>query len=561
MFGFAGIVVPTAVGAPGSLDLPDRVECRGFCFQYRLLASSEFQHESRHCFPNGDVMLLLGVSYEDVDRFDSFEAFERDIDGAFTAIGITADGVRVYRDPVGWRSVYYRSQGGVVYLASNIRYFKEVLGLTIEPTPGRVVDFLCTSFIPGAVTLTRDVCELPMGHVLEVCESGEVTVRDYCRYHELEKQSVTEADAAEALYSICRANMERIQRATGNDRCTVFLSGGLDSTCALSLALDVFGPEGTQAISVHFGADLPNENEFVDEAVRYFGCRHRYLKIDPGSFLDEMPSIYRWVDDPIGDPVVMPNYLMNRATANEARLVITGEGGDPCFGGPKNVFMTTTMAYRNLFADSTERDFLVRAYLESFRRAFDEVSELCGLPPGRYSEQMEALIDRLFPYLHAPQWSDFLDRLLFANKYLKCNSLILPKVQKTTQPFARYSLSPLYSRRVVEFCAQTPVSIKYPELREKHILKQAFRERIPQSIIDREKSGMRVPLRFWQERRVRAFNRRVLLSRRRRAFVSQFFNLDHVREILRNPRPRQGLKAWMLTSFVLTASNLYESHD
>ena len=78
---------------------------------------------------------------------------------------------------------------------------------------------------------------------------------------------------------------------------------------------------------------MPNENIYIDEAVKYFGCHHRYLEISPNSFLSEMDNLYKWIDDPIGDPVVMPNYMMNQAIDPKEQLVITGEGGDPCLAG------------------------------------------------------------------------------------------------------------------------------------------------------------------------------------------------------------------------------------
>ena len=61
-----------------------------------------------------------------------------------------------------------------------------------------------------------------------------------------------------------------------------------------------------------------------------------------------MENLYKWIDDPIGDPVVMPNYMMNRAIDPKEQLVITGEG-DPCFGGPKNVFMSNSLQYSDIY--------------------------------------------------------------------------------------------------------------------------------------------------------------------------------------------------------------------
>ena len=35
-------------------------------------------------------------------------------------------------------------------------------------------------------------------------------------------------------------------------------------------------------------------------------------------------------------------------------------------------------------------------------------------------------------------------------------------------------------------------------------------------------------------------------------------NIKEIKALLKYPRPRQGLKSWMLSTFILTAKNLYE---
>jgi asparagine synthase (glutamine-hydrolysing) len=45
------------------------------------------------------------------------------------------------------------------------------------------------------------------------------------------------------------------------------------------------------------------------------------------------------LSEPIGDPLTVPNALAFREAAQDVTVVLNGEGGDPCFGGPKNVPM------------------------------------------------------------------------------------------------------------------------------------------------------------------------------------------------------------------------------
>ncbi|MEZ5578087.1 MAG: asparagine synthase C-terminal domain-containing protein [Candidatus Competibacteraceae bacterium] len=89
----------------------------------------------------------------------------------------------------------------------------------------------------------------------------------------------------------------------------------------------------------HFGAEYARENEFVQLMVDRYHTDHHWLEIRPGGFLERLREIIWRLDDPIGDPVTVPNYLLAQAASQVADVVLNGEGGDPCFGGPKNIPM------------------------------------------------------------------------------------------------------------------------------------------------------------------------------------------------------------------------------
>ena len=45
------------------------------------------------------------------------------------------------------------------------------------------------------------------------------------------------------------------------------------------------------------------------------------------------------LDEPIGDPITQPNFELARHVSAFGNYVFNGEGGDPLFGGPKNLTM------------------------------------------------------------------------------------------------------------------------------------------------------------------------------------------------------------------------------
>ena len=114
---------------------------------------------------------------------------------------------------------------------------------------------------------------------------------------------------------------------------------------------------------------------------------HDYLEITPKKFIESISKIFTYVDDPIGDPVVVPNYLMNEYLDDHHKFIFTGEGGDPCLGGPKNKAMLMARFYGPCFG-LNEDNYLEISYLNSFKRCFDD---LYLAIPDQFSNSTERL--------------------------------------------------------------------------------------------------------------------------------------------------------------------------
>lgn len=54
------------------------------------------------------------------------------------------------------------------------------------------------------------------------------------------------------------------------------------------------------------------------------------------------------LDCPVGDPLTVPNLMLAEAAAADGvRTILNGEGGDPVFGGPKNLPMLIFELFRD----------------------------------------------------------------------------------------------------------------------------------------------------------------------------------------------------------------------
>ena len=117
-----------------------------------------------------------------------------------------------------------------------------------------------------------------------------------------------------------------------------FLSGGLDSSLVVALARQQHdGPVRTYSVS--FGDGYANELPFSSLVAAHCQTDHRVVELAPAVVLHHLDETIGLLNEPIGDPLTVPNALLFREAAAEVGVVLNGEGGDPCFGGPKNLPM------------------------------------------------------------------------------------------------------------------------------------------------------------------------------------------------------------------------------
>jgi len=318
-----------------------------------------------------------------------------------------------------------------------------------------------------------------------------------------------------------------------------FLSGGLDSSCITALAAK-FHNSPVHTYSIHFGSDCPNELEFSSLVAEHCQTQHHILEITPSQMWEQLPETMAYLGDPIGDPLTVPNLLIGRLAREVVRVVLNGEGGDPCFGGPKN----QPMLLNNLYGSVTNQPDSLEAYLISFQKCALDLPQL--LKPEIWTAvQKEPSIFEADLNSNAT----YLNRLMGLNIKFKGADHILTKVNNLTQAVGLEGRSPLFDQRVVATSMEIPPEYKVSGVQEKAVLKQAVSDLLPESILYRPKSGMMVPVqlgfrKFWQ-RQARA----LLLSRK--AAIAPYLNQSLIRNWLDyrgDTWNRYGVKLWLLVS-------------
>ena len=452
------------------------------------------------------------------------------------------------RDGAGSRTVYYSQWKKRLFFASEPKGIWSLSGFSRRLEQDSLAKYLTFSFVPGEATMLQNIKELCPGHCLMMEADGALSTKRYFRFEEVQAEESAMLSPAESVaqfrQQFSAAVSDRLA-LIGNESPVVFLSGGLDSS-VVAAELCRQSDKKVKTFSLHFGNQYPSELEHARLVADKLGTDHEEVLIQPKDFVANLRKMIWHLDDPIGDPITMPNYELARYVGQQTGFVFNGEGGDPCFGGPKNISMMLLHWYGGERAPL----FQENAYLASYRRAYEELDHIFT-PWFRRKLDLNTLPQILTPFFQCDRPRNYLDKLTAINIRLKGAHLILPKVERMLAASGVSPLSPLFSSEMVRFSFQIPSTMKLQRGIEKVVMKEAFRDLLPEEIIRRPKSGMRVPVHFWFQGELKKYARKVL----RPANIKKGGIFDHrrVKKLLNysieEGNGRYGMRLWMLLTF------------
>jgi asparagine synthase (glutamine-hydrolysing) len=454
-----------------------------------------------------------------------------EVEGAFAVAWLDADGtVNLARDPVGERSLFYAQVGDRLAFASSVQALMSVVPARLNEHA--VPAYLSYGYVPGRETLVDGVFELLPGERVSFAHA-RVRREMFWSLPAEDDPPWAEDEYRETLRA--KLQVAVVRRLPESGPLAATLSGGIDSSLVVALARRLYdGP--LTAYSLSFGRGIPNEIPFAALVAKHCGVPHRVVELAPRTVMDRFDATIGALSKPIGEPLTVANALLFETIAPEAAVVLNGEGGDPCFGGPKNV----PMILREIYG----RESRERAYLLAHRKCFADLPQLL-VPDLFAATRLEEIVA---PHLTDPRWPTLVNRLNALNVVFKGGHHILTKVDQLSRAGGVLARSPLFDRTIVEAASRMPADLKLNGTVEKHILKRAVDDLLPQAILERRKSGMRVPVEAWLEGRFDRFARERILDG---LAPWGLFRRPYLEALVRpgeTPIPRRGVKIWLLLS-------------
>ena len=457
------------------------------------------------------------------------------------------------RDPFGIKPLYVRldEERGEPRVAA---FGSEIKSLLLDPavTPqvdmAALVNYLSFQFNPLPQTFFRGIHRLDPGHVavVDLADPRFHPVR-YWRY-----EFTAPDNDAESLTRDVREVLEDSvdHHLIADVPVGAFLSGGIDSAITVTLvqerrrALDL-DPVKTFTVGFRQVSEHAEAREVADR----LGTDHHEIHVDLADYLDALPDIAWFFDEPVADPSAVSLYFVARAAREQVTVVLSGEGADELFGGyriyrePMDLDRVRNLPrpLRSLAArlGRSRRSFPGRNYLRRATTPFadryignayvfrpEEVHRLLRIPgPHHHVRPADVL---------AAQYPGFDDlpesrKMQLVDMHFWLRGDILAKADRMTMAHSLELRVPYLDPDVAAVSARIPDSLKYRDGTTKWILRRAFRGRVPAATEARAKLGFPTPFRHWLDEDPH----RVLAPIRRSQFLAEILDMSAVEDLVR----------------------------
>lgn len=447
------------------------------------------------------------------------------------------------RDRLGMKPFLYTLIGEKFLFASEMKALLRCKAVPKRVDPLALRSFLRFGYIPSPQAIFSNVKKLPPATCL-LYKGGKVSERRYWELPPSEVQLHTgEADASERLLEHLSSAVELHLRS--DVPVGLFLSGGLDSTGLLSLAIK---RGQVKTFFIGFQDSQLDESRYARLVAQHYGTQHREIFLESKDVVQLLPTILWYMDEPFGDAAAVPTFLISQLASKEVKVCLSGEGGDELFAG-YTWYRTSNIRrlYSSLPAGVRRIAHSLLQGLGPAKRdggLMEDVKSLVGfdfLPPReRYlwrrahfsSEELNSFLnpecfqsngkeEDCLPEITGS--GDLLTDLLYYDTQFFLPDDLLTKVDRMGMAHGLETRLPLLDHLLVEFAYALPPSLKMKDNVSKYLYKEAIGYYIPKEILNRGKMGLMPPLSSWLRRNdMGGFCKGILLdqSSRKRGWIN-----------------------------------------
>ncbi len=427
------------------------------------------------------------------------------------------------RDPFGIKPLFMATGPGGTVVGSEKKCLLDLatgvedLGIDLGIDERAVQHYTVLQYVPEPETLHRGIRRLESGSYARVRPGQQPQVtRYFSPTFDTVPFAVKSASDHQRRYDEITAVLEDSVAKHMRADVTVgaFLSGGIDSTAIAALAMR----HNPRLITFTTGFEREGFSE-VDVAVasaEAIGARHVTKVVSQAEFVEALPEIVWYLDEPVADPALVPLFFIAREARKHVKVVLSGEGADELFGGytiyreplslkpfdflPKGLRRSVGRMAAPLPEGMRGKSLLHRGSLTLEQRyygnarSFSDAQLRAVLP--RFREDWVHTDVTAPVYAQSRGW-DPVARMQHIDLFTWLRGDILVKADKMTMANSLELRVPFLDPEVFAVASRLPYDQKITRATTKYALRRALEPIVPAHVLNRPKLGFPVPIRHW----------------------------------------------------------------
>ena len=399
------------------------------------------------------------------------------------------------KDRLSQKPLYFNFINHTITFASNLKSLLKILKNT-SLNQDFVQQYIAYGVVFSPNTIFDNIHKLEPGQYLEIDYIEHKFKTSTTKYWEPLDYIENKKFSQEEFLNIFSQSVEK--RMVSDVPIANFLSGGIDSTSIVKKMSEL--GHNINTFSVVVDKSGLNEETHIKEVVSKYNTNHSQIKVKANLSTEDIFESLDSLDEPYGDPSIVPSYLLSRLISNQYKVAISGDGGDELLGG--YLRMKNHLIRRNMFTSLYSH--LYKIYppifgsgtrLKSYSNDFLDAQK-------SYIED-EKLINLLFKtHINPESAIDFINikpiyKSILMNEYrYYLSEQMMFKVDRTSMANSLEVRSPLVDNKLVEYILGSGHDY-ISKQSQKEPLKNYLKEDFDNLFLNRPKQGFVFDYKTW----------------------------------------------------------------
>ena len=498
---------------------------------------------------------------------------------AFAIYDKQENSVFIARDRMGVKPLIYFYDDEKFIFASEMKALME-LGIPQELDTVSLQTYLHLNYIPAPNSIFKNVKKIEPGNYFLI-HNNKIESHCYYKIEDTSTHNSEKLDYKKSQQKLVELLDKSVQlRMISDVPLGCFLSGGIDSSVIAALASQ--HTKHLSTFSIGF-KDEPyfDETHYAELVAKKHKTNHTTFSLSNNDLFENLHDVLDYIDEPFADSSALAVYILSKRTREHVTVALSGDGADELFAGynkheaafnsrnknitnavlkntnslwnflPKSRNSKLTNTFRKLqkYSDGLNLSDKERYWRWAGFTVGLEASNLLqkNLKSKKSEQEFDARKSEILKDV-----DDNINSILITDMHLVLQNDMLAKVDMMSMANSLEVRTPFLDFNVVNFAFSLPENFKIDKHQRKKIVKDAFREYLPEELYTRGKQGFEVPLLKWFQTELNSTITDDLLEDN---FIEEqkIFNSDEIKKLkakLFSSNPEDSVaRIWALIAF------------